>query len=100
MFGRFRNGSAAGGFWGWLGANTSRIQSGLEQNPQAIATQIGREFERSYPDLVWEISPSKSGPWLFCVSANGNRELFPQVLQAVQAAPEVPGWEVRAFRPR
>ena len=45
-------------------------------------------------------SPSKSGPWLFCVSANGNRDPFGQILRAVRAAPEVPGWKVQAFRPR
>jgi hypothetical protein len=58
------------------------------------------EFKRSFPALVWEVSPAGSGPWLFCVSANGNRDLFPQVLLAVREAPDIPGWKVQAFRPR
>jgi hypothetical protein len=62
--------------------------------------QVGQVFEAAYPGLTWEISPSKSGPWLFCVSTDGNRELFPRVQQAVAAAPAIPGWSVQAFRPR
>ncbi|MFO0811307.1 MAG: hypothetical protein U0746_21975 [Gemmataceae bacterium] len=100
MFGLFRKNSKPGGFWDWLGANTKRIQSAVKLDTQAMAEEIGREFKRSYPDLVWEVSPVPSGPWLFCVSANGDRELFPQVLDAVRNAPEVPGWKVQAFRPR
>jgi hypothetical protein len=100
MFGLLRKKASSGDFWDWLRANTSRIQSGLGRDPHGIAEEVGQVFKRSYPDLVWEVSPNKSGPWLFCVSANGNRALFPQVLRAVRAAPEVPGWKVQAFRPR
>jgi hypothetical protein len=91
---------AAGRFWEWLDANTRRIQSGLKARGQKISAEIAEAFERSYPDLVWEISVSESGPWLFCVSANGDRALFPRVKQAVAEAPDLPGWRVQAFRPR
>jgi hypothetical protein len=100
MFGWFRNQDASANFWGWLRKNTARIQAGLERDPQGTAAEIGREFERSFPGLAWEVGPNKSGPWLFCVSANGDRGLFPRVEQAVRAAPALPVWEVRAFRPR
>jgi hypothetical protein len=100
MFELFRKKTAPDDFWSWLGANTTRIQRGLERSAQRIADEVGDEFKRSYPDLSWEVSPSKSGPWLFCVSADGNRDLFPQVIQAVQAAPGIPGWTIQPFRPR
>jgi hypothetical protein len=100
MFGLFRKKAGSEGFWDWLAANTTRIQSGLKQDPQGLAAEIGRAFKHSYPDLTWEVSPAPSPPWLFCVSANGNAELFPKVEQAVLAAPELPGWKVQAFRPR
>src|SRR5262245_27196397 len=100
MFGLFRKKAVPDDFWGWLGANTTRIQRGLERDTRSIADEVGDAFKRSYPDLFWEVSPNKTGPWLFCVSANGNRDLFPRVLQAVQSAPEVRGWKVQAFRPR
>src|SRR5262245_50103435 len=100
MLAWFRQKAGPGGFWDWLAANTVRIQAGLKENPRGISEEIGRAFHRSYPDLHWEISPAPSPPWLFCVSANGNRELFPSVEKAVRAAPQVPGWKVQAFRPR
>lgn len=100
MFGLFRRKTGAVDFWEWLRANTARIQSGLPSRPQAVAEEIGRAFKRSYPDLAWEVGPNESGPWVFCVSADGNRDLFPEVMRAVQAAPEMPGWKVQAFRGR
>src|SRR5215813_2407833 len=100
MFGLFHKKTGTEGFWDWLAANTGRIQSGLRQNPQGLAGEIGRVFKQSYPDLAWEISPAPSPPWVFCVSADGNSQLFPKVVQAVQAAPQLPGWKVQAFRPR
>jgi hypothetical protein len=100
MLGWFRKSAGAGRFWDWLAANTQRIQSQLRQDPQGIGAEIGRAFKRDYPVLTWEVTPSQSPPWIFCVSADGNRELFPSVLQAIHAAPDIPGWKVQAFRPR
>jgi|SRR5262249_12253022 len=65
-----------------------------------MADEISKAFVSAYPDLVWEITRNGSGPWVFCVSADGNRELFPAVSQAVRAAPNLPGWIVQAFRSR
>jgi hypothetical protein len=100
MLGLFRKKSGSDDFWDWLAANTARIQSGLKQDPQGLGEEIGRAFRHSYSDLTWEASPAASGPWVFCVSADGNAELFPKVEQAVRAAPALPGWKVQAFRPR
>jgi hypothetical protein len=100
MFGLFRRKAPPADFWEWLRANTDRIKSGLQSRPQAVADEIGRAFTRSYPDLTWEVGPDESGPWVFCVSADGNRDLFPEVVRAVQAAPELPCWKVQAFRGR
>jgi hypothetical protein len=100
MFGLFRKRAALTDFWEWLGANTARIQSGLQACPQAVADEIRRAFKRSYPNLAWEVGPDHSGPWTFCVSADGNRALFPKVIEAVRAAPDMPGWKVQAFRAR
>jgi hypothetical protein len=100
MFGLFRKRSAPTDFWEWLRANTARIQSGLQDRPQQVADEIGSAFKRSYPRLAWEVGPDPSGPWTFCVSADGNRTLFPEVIEAVRAAPDLPGWKVQAFRAR
>jgi len=65
-----------------------------------MGDEISKAFASAYPNLVWEITKGGSGPWVFCVSADGNRELFPAVSQAVRAAPDLPGWIVQAFRSR
>ena|SRR5579871_2098963 len=100
MFGFLKKKATATSFWDWLTKNTDRIQSSLARNPQGISEEIGRMFERSFPGLVWELSPAAQPPWLFCVSADGNPDLFPAVINAVNAAPTMPGWQVQAFRPR
>jgi hypothetical protein len=100
MFGKRKRQRESHDFWVWLAANTSRIQSGGRQGFGEFFGELSRAFKRSYPDLVWEITPSESGPWFFCVSADGTPELFDQVKSAVAAAPPIPGWEIKAFRQR
>ena len=100
MFGLFGKKGGSRRFWDWLAANTKRIQSSLKQDPQSVSGEILRAFEDAYPELTWEVSPANSGPWLFCISADGDPKLFPRVEQAIHEAPEVPGWRIHAFRPR
>jgi hypothetical protein len=100
MFEWFRKKAAPETFWSWLAANTVRIQADPRQDPGPITKEIRLAFKRSYPDLVWEISPSGSGTWGFCVSADGNAQLIPKVLDAVKSAPPLPGWRIQAFRCR
>ena len=100
MFGIFKKQRNPEDFWVWLAANTSRIQAPGGQAVEAVAGELSRMFKKACPDLAWEISPSESGPWLFCVSADGNPRLFDQVKSVVAGAPAIRGWEVKAFRQR
>jgi hypothetical protein len=100
MFGPFRRKPRADGFWNWLIANTPLIQSGNRDDLGRLSQELARAFHSTYPDLKWEITPAQSGPWLFCISADGNPELFPAVEQAVRQAPSVPRWTIQAFRQR
>jgi hypothetical protein len=96
----FRKQRSSRGFWAWLAENTRRIQTADRRPAANVTRELSRAFQHSYPDLVWEITPSESGPWVFSVSADGNAELFDQVKSAVAEAPSIPGWEIRAFRQR
>jgi hypothetical protein len=100
MLGNHMKHQESSGFWPWLAANTSRIQAAGREGAREAAGELSRAFKKSYPDLVWEITPTDSGPWVFCISADGNLELFDQVKSAVAAAPPIPGWEIKAFRQR
>jgi hypothetical protein len=96
----FRKRSECHTFWAWLAANTARIKSHDKRALRTISDEISKAFHSTYPGLVWEISPADSQPWLFCVSADGKRDLFPAVSHAVRTAPDIAGWKVQAFRPR
>ncbi len=100
MFGILGRKTKDAGFWEWLAANTSRIQAGSNEDVPRITAEIKEVFGKSYPGLVWEITRAPGAPWLFCVSADGDPKLFPKVVEAVRAAPLIPGWEIHAFRPR
>jgi hypothetical protein len=87
-------------FWHWLGDNAARVQAGLKKGDNSIQQEIATRFEQEFPNLVWEVScPPKHG-WMFCISADGNLERFPDVMAAVRSAPIIPGWTIQAFRPR
>lgn len=100
MFGLFKKQRDLGDFWTWLAANTSRIQTNGRNAVGDVAGELSHAFARSYPGLVWEITPSESRPWVFSISANGNPERFDRVRAAVAVAPHIPGWEIAAFRQR
>jgi hypothetical protein len=76
MFRLFKKQRDSGGFWAWLATNASRIQAAGGQAAGGIAVELSSAFKKAYPDLVWEITPNESGPWVFCVSADGNVELL------------------------
>ncbi|MBI3863027.1 MAG: hypothetical protein HY290_14140 [Planctomycetia bacterium] len=99
-FGKFRKKRDSREFWAWLSANASRISAAGPEGAAHAAAELSRVFKSSYPDLVWEVTPNDSGPWTFCVSADGNPGLFDAVKSAVSDAPSIPGWEIRAFRQR
>src|SRR5580698_3291457 len=100
MFGMFKKKPDPRAFWTWLAGNASRIQAAGREGAGEFANELSRVFKKSYPDLVWEVTPNDSGPYIICVSADGNPELFDTVKSAVAEAPAIPGWEVKAFRQR
>ena len=50
------------------------------------------------PKLSWEIGPGRHEPWLLSISPNLDRELVEESREVVNAAPEIPGWEIYAMR--
>lgn len=100
MFSLFKKQKESSDFWQWLRANTSRIQSGDRKAVGTIPGEISVAFKKFYPSLVWEITPKMTGPWIFSISADGNRDLFDQVRAVTAAAPPISGWEIVAFRQR
>jgi hypothetical protein len=97
LFGRR---SSPPAFWQWLAANTGRIQSTPRPRMASVMGEVSAAFKKSFPTPVWEITPATSPPWVFCVSADGDRAAFPAVEAAVRAAPPIAGWVIQRFRAR
>ena len=53
------NQRGSGGFWDWLAKNSDRVRAGVES--KRVTSDIAREFDKSYPGLVWEITPRDDG---------------------------------------
>jgi hypothetical protein len=100
MFKPFRREKNPTTFWDWLAANTSAIQDSTGRAIDPMREEVGRVFQSYYPDLVYEISLQKSGPRLFCVSADGDVKRFPRVIDVVNNAPAIEHWRIQAFRTR
>ncbi len=87
------------GFWAWFAETIAPLGAdGLDQDD--IVARIDAEFAKVYPDLAFELWGPDGDMVDFVISADGRTELFTEVLNAVRAAPKIPGWRIVAFRPR
>jgi hypothetical protein len=91
--------AGAAAFWDWFAETIAPLGAdGLDQDD--IVARIDAEFARVYPDLAFELWGPDGDMVDFVISADGQTELFAEVLDAVHAAPKIPGWRIVAFRPR
>lgn len=100
---RFFRGEPDGGreerFWRWFAANQARIHD-FESNRERLFAELGRELHRVHKGLTFELGaqPEPDGRRRLVISADGIREVFPAVERLTAAAPQLPEWEVVAFR--
>lgn len=86
-------------FWSWFIQTIAPLGAeGLDQDD--IVARIDEEFSKVYPDLAFELWGPDGDAVDFVISADGQTELFSEVLDAVRSAPRIPGWRIVAFRPR
>jgi len=86
-------------FWAWfMEVIASLGADGLDQDD--IVARIDAEFSKVHPDLAFELWGPDGDMVDFVISADGQTELFSEVLDVVRSAPRIPGWRVVAFRPR
>lgn len=82
-------------FWDWFAANAAAISS--EERPELL-NQLDGKLRELDPQLSWEIGPGRVEPWLFSISPNLDKELVSIAKSVVNAAPEIPDWEIYAAR--
>jgi len=89
-------------FWQWFGENADQLKDVCSADVdrdkvEHVFKRFHAELSARGPGLVFEVG-QKDGQHQFVVSADGNRELINTVLECVNAAPDIDGWQIIAFR--
>ncbi|MBX9626417.1 MAG: DUF695 domain-containing protein [Gemmataceae bacterium] len=97
--------AARAAFWDWFAGNGDRLRAAVygpdEAAREAAYSELRDAAENAGEDLVLEIGrPPADGPGLLVVSADGRPDRVDGVKAFAASAPDLPGWEVVAFRPR
>lgn len=84
-------------FWNWFQKNRERLHGVGHQN-QGLVGEVSRHLKKVHPGLVPEFGMKENRAVELVISADGDRSIFPAVVDLVSMAPEVPGWKITAFR--
>src|SRR5436190_23696304 len=91
-------------FWKWFRTNSDRIwaliYSRRPDDREAAMAEVGEAVEPYMPGLVLEFSQGDDEARELVASADGKLDRVDMVKEFVASAPQIPGWSVRAFRPR
>lgn len=83
-------------FWDWFVSDNARLK---EMDLNALINEIFVKGSEVDPGLRFGLMPGKDGAdWILEVCAGGVKATIPAVEKLVAAAPDVPGWEIVAFR--
>jgi hypothetical protein len=85
-------------FWAWFAAEGPALaQAPLDV---ALVTTIGARLNKVHRNLDLELGgPGANGRRMLAISAGGIRAMAGVAERVAAAAPEVAGWEIRAYRP-
>ena len=85
-------------FWQWFQDNAERLDREIEHDPEDVIGEVVEALARVRPGLTCEFGTQTDKEREFVISADGKRDLFPVVRRLVDAAPDLPGWKIIAFR--
>jgi hypothetical protein len=83
------------GFWAWFVKNKDRFE---HQDEKEVLDILYKKISRIKSGLSVEVSGKFEDSRDLVISAEGDRLNFPIVQEIVNAAPEIPGWTITAFR--
>jgi hypothetical protein len=92
-------GSKYNRFWEWFETHEDEIFH-FERKQEKVFDKLASRLRRVHPDLVFEFSSVIDGRREFTVSAGGINSIFPEVTALARAAPDLPRWQIIAFRQR
>jgi len=82
-------------FWMWFEERAGLLASHRGKPLGDLVRDLSQELQVVHPGLVVEVDLD---PRRLAIGADGNRELFPLVLDVVGRAPSIAGWEIVAFK--
>ncbi len=86
-------------FWAWF-TEHDELLFNFERDPDRVFPSLASALAAVAPDLTFEFGPQADGRRDFVISAGGIRSAFAAVEALAEAAPDLPRWNVVAFRPR
>lgn len=92
----------AGEFWKWFESNQHPylfINNDNMLEREEIVNRFGEKLHEFHEGLFFLIGGNPDGPQELIITAEGIKENFPKVEELVNAAPEIPGWKIIAFKP-
>ncbi len=88
-------------FWAWFKENEKNIWLNIEKDSDEIVREIDRQIKMINDDIAFEIYfEINDGKRDFVISADGIKDIFPEVLKLKDKAPKFHRWNIIAFRPR
>ncbi len=90
-------------FWKWFSENNQKYYEHIENADmqEELFDELSNELEKVGDGLLFEFSPIFDNKYReFAISANGIKEVFPLIIDLVEAAPKFENWEIKAFRQR
>lgn len=82
-------------FWDWFSSNEALL---YDKEAKEATKEIQRHLSHIDNDIFIEIGVYKPTKRTLTISANGNIDKFPLVIEAAKSAPMLSKWEVVAFR--
>lgn len=95
LFGRRRTPEER--FWQWFASRQADYFALRQQDQHRLFAALEEELHRIHEDLTFQFGPVTDGRREFIISAGGIDAAFPAVDSLVQAAPDLPQWQVIAF---
>lgn len=88
-------------FWEWFSTSSNDYFLHLEDKHKEWFPILDKELHKVAKNLTYQFSPIKqNGKREFVISADGQKELIPDILSLVSASPKLERWEIIPFRQR
>jgi hypothetical protein len=88
----------ASDFWSWFVANEHLYRDVEVPEKESLLDALLERLQAFCAQLWFEVGGGPTGPRELVITAEGRIEAFPSLLELTRAAPDIPGWQVVAFK--